>query len=42
MFFSGSMATGRNTGKTDRASGWRPALDDTISAAVMKTVCNRQ
>lgn len=42
MFFSGAMATGRTTGKTDRASEWRPVAAGTISASVMKTVCSRQ
>jgi hypothetical protein len=42
MFFSGAMASGRNTGKTDRASEWRSVVDGTISAAVMKTVCSRR
>jgi hypothetical protein len=41
MFFSGAMASGRNTGKTDRASVWRPVIEGTISAAVMNTVCSR-
>ncbi len=41
MFFSGAMATGRTTGKTDRASPWRPVAAGSISASVMKTVCSR-
>lgn len=41
MFFSGAMATGPTTGKTDRASEWRPVIDGTISASVMKTICSR-
>lgn len=41
LFYAGSMATGRLTGRSEAPSPWRVVSPGTIGATVMRSACSR-
>ncbi len=41
LYFSGAMGSGRMTGRSSQPGAWSAVQPDSVSASVMKAVCNR-